>query len=323
MAERGGLPWYQIWSEFSGHSKTLDLCGRLEDHNAGMYVIRLWEHCAEHALDGKIPVHVIEGAAEWHGKRGVLLAALEASGWLEGDGDSRVVHDWEERNGARIRDWIRDNAKRKPSGNPGGKKAKTPAGSTRKPSGNPPGNPAGFPVGTQADTPLETPREPRGIDGRSETSRSTEAIPPTRAVPATDDLPRPKLVVFDADGEPVPPLPRSREEAQARDVERHYPLTLVLLGELERRGWNGGVATNRATRGAIESAVKLAGGVPTAADRLMAMVQTERAAGREPRPSLGWHLETIGGGKSARRITAGAAVPAPAEAFSGGERDFS
>jgi hypothetical protein len=118
-----GLPWYVIWTEFSRHPKTRDLCARVKDRNAGMYVVRLLEHCAEHALDGRIPAHVIEEAADWRGKPGVLLAALEAAKWLEMDGEVRIVHGWVERNGARIRTWMDDNrkphgARRKPRANP-------------------------------------------------------------------------------------------------------------------------------------------------------------------------------------------------------------
>jgi hypothetical protein len=116
-----GLPWYSIWTEFSRHGKTRDLCGRLKDRNAGMYVIRLFEHCAEQALDGRIPAHSVEDAAAWRGKAGALLAALEASRVLDVDGDVRIVHGWVERNGSRIQKWLRDNGR--PRGKRGGTSA--------------------------------------------------------------------------------------------------------------------------------------------------------------------------------------------------------
>ena len=110
-----GLPWYCIWTEFSRHGKTRDLCGRVKDRNAGMYIIRLFEHCSDQQLDGRVPAHVVEEVADWRGREGVLLAALEAAKILDVEGDVRIVHGWVERNGARIAKWLRDNAK--PRGN--------------------------------------------------------------------------------------------------------------------------------------------------------------------------------------------------------------
>lgn len=109
------LPWYCIWADFSTHEKTLDLCDLLKDRNAGMYVIRLFEQCARHALDGRIKASIIEEVARWRGKPGVLLSALEAAKVLDIDGDVRVVHGWEERNGGRIKKAMRDATK--PRGN--------------------------------------------------------------------------------------------------------------------------------------------------------------------------------------------------------------
>jgi hypothetical protein len=59
--------------------------------------------------------------AGWRKKRGVLLDALVAAGFLESQPDGvLLVHGWEERNGARIREWLRCNDKRKPRKNPAG-----------------------------------------------------------------------------------------------------------------------------------------------------------------------------------------------------------
>lgn len=144
MAERGGLPWYCVWTDFPVHPKTLALCGRLRDENAGMYVLRLFSHCATHALDGLIEADVVEGAAGWRKKRGVLLAALVSTGALEArEGGRYEVHGWVERNGARIREWLRCNAKRKPR-NPDEDAQGTPD----EPHKEPRENPAGFSGGT-------------------------------------------------------------------------------------------------------------------------------------------------------------------------------
>lgn len=111
-----GLPWYALWTEFPTHGKTLALAAALRDDNAGMYVIRLWSHCANQALDGRIQCAIVESVAGWKKKRGVLLDALQAIGFLESTTAGHcIVHGWEERNGSRIRKALTD--AKKPRGN--------------------------------------------------------------------------------------------------------------------------------------------------------------------------------------------------------------
>lgn len=163
-----GLPWYCIASDFSGHEKVLELCDRLDDSNAGMYLIRLFEHCATHALDGKVRAAAVEGAAGWRGKRGMLREALVGCRVLEASGEDGVfhVHGWEERNGARIRKVLADAAK--------------PRGNKRGPSVVPSGTATG-PARDDVGTGSATARDSRGDMGdREETSSSlrSEGAPP-------------------------------------------------------------------------------------------------------------------------------------------------
>jgi hypothetical protein len=162
-----GLPWYHLWTDFPVHPKTLALCAALRDDNAGMYVIRLFSHCANHALDGILQGGIVEGAAGWRKKRGALLAALVASGVLEArDGDRFEVHGWVERNGARIRKAIADAAK--------------PRGNRPRPSTVPRGTDAG-PERDDGGKRAGPPREVRGEMGdREKTSSSlrSEGAPP-------------------------------------------------------------------------------------------------------------------------------------------------
>jgi hypothetical protein len=172
MAERGGLPWYCVWTDFPVHPKTLALCGRLRDDNAGMYVLRLFSHCATHALDGLIDADVVEGAAGWRKKRGALLAALVAVGALKArDGGRYEVHGWVERNGARIREWLRCNAKRRPR-NPDEDAQGTPD----EPHEEPREDPAGFSGGTPTE-----PRVPYEIQKTEKKQKPARLQRPRRA----------------------------------------------------------------------------------------------------------------------------------------------
>lgn len=110
-----GLPWYQQEADFSARESTVALCELLGDRNAGMYVIRLREHCSWQALDGRISRLVVEGAAGWMKRRGKFIAAAVEARVLRAEGEAFVLIEWEQRNGARIRKWQADNLK--PRGN--------------------------------------------------------------------------------------------------------------------------------------------------------------------------------------------------------------
>lgn len=177
MGERGGLPWYCIWTDFSGHPKTHVLCDAVRDENAGMYVIRLLEHCADHALDGVVLAASVERVCQWRKKRGTLLAALTVAGFIEQLPDGKVrVHGWLERNGARIRKWLTDNAK------PRGNKAPSLAGPSLVPHGTGEGR-EGDESGTSAGS--------AGVDGIREKKKNQKhaaaggAIAPPRQ-PSSD-----------------------------------------------------------------------------------------------------------------------------------------
>jgi hypothetical protein len=228
-----GLPWYCIASDFSGHPKVLELADRLDEPLAGMYVVRLFEHCATQALDGRVRTAAIEGAAGWRGKRGVLLQALVAVGFLEpeGGGTFHMLHGWEERNGARIRKALAD---------------------AKKPRGNKP-RPVPVPRGTEAGParePSGTSTGPEGGDGRSETEKKTEAAashasacePEPASSIATltlqrlpeakgeDDFPRPRLEIVDESGPPETAAPKDVELFRRRLADRLARTTLHLVG---------------------------------------------------------------------------------------------
>jgi hypothetical protein len=352
MAERGGLPWYCLWAEFSRHGKTRELCALVKDRNAGMYVIRLFEHCADQALDGRISASIVEDVADWRGKVGVLLGALEKTGVLEVHGAVRVVHGWEERNGARIRQWLRDNAKRKPKKNPASVPSDSRAELEGEPAEHHPGNPDETPRGFQGQygygeeaealspagastreaeqgrtPPLDGERgsgqeaQPNPAKAQSPDRESTRT--PT-AVP-DDDLPRRPLVVLDEVEAPglTPRELGTLHRMGMQAPQDRYPGTAAVIAELRSLGWE--VAWPRdGSRPAVEAAIVHAT-VPIAVQRLMAVPLAVRLAN----PWLGWHLRAIageaagkGGGRGASDVRVGVGVPSPAESFQGGEREL-
>jgi hypothetical protein len=92
------------------------------------------------------------------------------------------------------------------------------------------------------------------------------------------------------------------------------PETCRLLAELERRGFEAQVPKPAAAK-VVEAAI-LAVTVPVAADRVMALVEADRALSVLPRPFLGWYLDAISGRKPSepRAIVARSLSPMPAGA---------
>lgn len=80
---------------------SLDLAERLSDPRAWSYVIAVWLWCAEHVPEGVFfgdaVAGVVESAAGWTGKRGVLWGALVASGWLVRHAGRFELRHWAEK----------------------------------------------------------------------------------------------------------------------------------------------------------------------------------------------------------------------------------
>ncbi len=160
-----GLPWFALASDFPGHPKTVRLCKRLKDENAGMYIVRLFAHCATYAPEGRIAVDELAKAAGWSGRSHTFLAAALEVGFIESSGSHVVVHGWEERNGAHVRKHAKDSAR--PNANKRSEKEKNPARGLR-----------GAQRGVSA--------EPRAGDNTNTDKESTEDL---QAAAATDPLP--------------------------------------------------------------------------------------------------------------------------------------
>lgn len=95
-----GLPWFELDVDFSDHPKCLALAARLKEPLAEAYVARVWAYCYRHAtdrLEGEAAPEIVEAAARWRGKPGVLVEALLAVRLLRREGTDLVVHGVAER----------------------------------------------------------------------------------------------------------------------------------------------------------------------------------------------------------------------------------
>jgi hypothetical protein len=95
-----GLPWFELDTDYHDSPKVEALKSRLRNPEADAFPSRLYAYCYKHALDRfdpEVAQHVIEAAAKWRGRRGVLFDALFAVGVLERDAGKVVVHGVEER----------------------------------------------------------------------------------------------------------------------------------------------------------------------------------------------------------------------------------
>lgn len=112
--------WIPVYSDLTRHEKTqraADLL-RLKQHGpqavAG-YLVTLWNRAAQERVPvpagGPIADRVVEHWAEWEGKRGALLEALVAAGFIDRRDDGLYLHGWEDGGGRSVRQrdrWVRN-----------------------------------------------------------------------------------------------------------------------------------------------------------------------------------------------------------------------
>lgn len=107
-----GLPWIAIHTNLMNHPKSLDLADLLGEPMAWARMVAIWAWCAEYAPDGRItgrdPVTVAERFANWSGERGKFVESAIKAGFMERDGDTLVMHDWDAHQGAHIAKAERD-----------------------------------------------------------------------------------------------------------------------------------------------------------------------------------------------------------------------
>lgn len=155
-------------------------------------LVDLWCFAGEHRPDGVFKSQEeVEVAVEWpKAKRGKLVAALIATGWLESDGVT--IHDW-----AIEQPWIANRSARvaaaRANGSAGGraKAERTRQSATDSPTDSPTGSPSGIvadgyrnagevlpPSPSPSPTPSPTPRQPRARPPDAAAAESLGAEPP-------------------------------------------------------------------------------------------------------------------------------------------------
>jgi hypothetical protein len=143
-----------------------------------------------------------------------------------------------------------------------------------------------------------------GVTNRDDSSRNVTgadeppplasvSVTPSCAVPSRTQetsLPSDPLPEFQA----YPPA-IERHPTPRGDAAESTPALVALMDALDAGGWHAGVPKSPATRGAA-NAIVARDTVAVCAGRLLAMVKRERDAGREPQPTIGWHMDTLNGG---------------------------
>lgn len=104
MKRKNDGDWFPLSSDFPTHRKTLHLCELLANDCADCYPIRLmaWLRDQEN-VDGAFRSEAeVEMVARWKGERGVLVAALRTSGFLEG----LAYHNWKTKGGSKVQQML-------------------------------------------------------------------------------------------------------------------------------------------------------------------------------------------------------------------------
>lgn len=107
-----GLPWISVKTNLPTHRKSFELGVRLQDTRAWCYLVQLWCWAAENEPTGKLSgdrrASVAEHFAGWTGEPGKFVAEAIAVGFMDDDGDTLELHDWDEHQGAHIAKAERD-----------------------------------------------------------------------------------------------------------------------------------------------------------------------------------------------------------------------
>lgn len=99
--------YLEIDEGYFEHPKTLDLCARLEDHQALAYPLRLWKWACRSAKTGelgKISGYAIEKVVEYKPMDGKCFEALCEVRFIDrGEDGSCQIHNWMERTGGSLK----------------------------------------------------------------------------------------------------------------------------------------------------------------------------------------------------------------------------
>lgn len=142
--------------------------------------------------------------------------------------------------------------------------------------------------------------KPPGIDREGEPENTNDSVPARetagnpaetgRETQVSREFPAPAVPVAVAVPVATTTLSLPRRPSPGKDED--YPLTAAVLAICWDKGWEAAWPKDRVAASQVEAAVR-AVGVESASGRLLAMVAAKRAAKEEPRPWLGWHVDTI------------------------------
>ena len=161
------LPWFKLFVGLPYHRKSRRLSVLLGEEEAYLYCIKVQLECAANFPDGdfvgKGAADLIEQAAKWRGKRGVLVRAMCEAGFLERIDAGFRYHNWQKEQGSHVRKVKTDS--KKPDGRKDKGKTSIPRGILSGVSGDVRGsleNPSGADVRVESKEILEPPSPPAG-----------------------------------------------------------------------------------------------------------------------------------------------------------------
>ena len=94
-------PWFQVFADLPGHIKISKLRDGMKLKNryeAVGLIVCIWSWAAVHAPSGELTgasAQDLADAAGWRKSAKTLLEALVAAGFLDREGDSLILHDWD------------------------------------------------------------------------------------------------------------------------------------------------------------------------------------------------------------------------------------
>jgi hypothetical protein len=110
---KGVMLWSKLYADLPENPKSIRLGALIDEHNAHVYPLNVWCWATRQAPDGVIRStaaaalpRMVEEAARWRGKPGVLFKAMLETGWLDAlERPVRrvLIHDWDAINGSHTR----------------------------------------------------------------------------------------------------------------------------------------------------------------------------------------------------------------------------
>jgi hypothetical protein len=241
----------------------------------------LWDTAYESCTDEMGDAFDVEAASEWRGPAGRLVRALAEAGgpgnagfieeggspsWPEGKPGTYRIHDlWDH-----APEYARKRAEREEQREEKGKTIKEMRAE----------------AGRKGAAKTNAKRTANGRPASGNSPANVATLADQAAAPVSTPA-----------GTPAPaPAPLSPPRAAPDPAEAKWPLVAAVLMALFDRGFECFWPADEKTAAKLEQAIRTVG-ITTATDRVMAVVEAERARKVEPRAYLGWYEDHIAGRK--------------------------